>query len=70
MRLDARVISDLIRLPEEAEPARYACCERGLALLLDAPRVPSGAFVSVPAPEHEERDAKTGALLLRRSGRK
>lgn len=69
-RLDARVISDLIRLPEEAEPARYACCERGLALLLDAPRVPSGAFVSVPAPAREERDAKTGALLLRRSGQK
>ena len=69
-RLAARVISDLIRLPEEAEPARYACCERGLALLLDAPRVPSGAFVSVPAPEREERDAKTGALLLRRPGRK
>ena len=65
-RLAVRVISDMIRLPNEAEPGRYACCARGLALLLDAARVPSGAFTVVPCPEREERDPKTGALLLRR----
>lgn len=65
-RLALRVISNLIRLPAEAEPARYACCERGLALLLDAARVPSGAFVLVPEPKQEERDPKAGALLLPR----
>ena len=69
-RLALRVISDMIRLPNEAEPGRYACCERGLALLLDAARVPSGAFTVVPCPEREERDPKTGALLLRRPTRK
>ncbi len=68
--LDLRVISDCIRLPDEAEPGRYACCDRGLALLLDAVRVPSGAFVTVSRPKQEARDAKTGALLLRRSIRK
>ena len=68
--LNLRVISDRIRLPGEAEPGRYACCDQGLALLLDAARVPSGAFVSLGRPKREERDAKTGALLLRRPARK
>ena len=61
-----RVISDLIRLPDEAEPARYSCCAKGLALLADAVRVPSGGAVSIRWPAHEERDQKTGALILRR----
>ena len=67
--MNARVISDLIRLPGEAEPGRYACCERGLALLLDAVNIPSGAFVTVPCPGEERRDSKTGALLVRRERR-
>lgn len=69
-RLALRVISDMIRLPNEEEPGRYACCARGLALLLDAARVPSGAFTVVPCPEREERDPKTGALILRRTPEK
>lgn len=63
-----RVISDPISLPGHSEPGRYSCCEKGLALLLDAFRTPSGASVLVAWPEREERDAKTGALLLRREG--
>jgi SAM-dependent methyltransferase len=66
--LPLRVMSDCIRLPGETEPARYACCERGLALLRDAARVPSGGFSLACPPEREERDAKSGALLLRRAG--
>ncbi len=65
----ARIISDLIRLPLHEEPGRYACCERGLALVLDAARLPSGGAVRVRWPRHEERDEKTGALLLRHTAR-
>ena len=64
-----RVISAPIRLPGSAEPARYACCAKGLALVLDAARVPSGAHVSLPWPEKEQRDAKTGALILKKKPR-
>ena len=53
----ARVISDLIRLPEQPEPARYACCPKGLALLVDAVRVPSGAASLVRT--HAPREAET-----------
>ena len=65
-RLNLRVISDLIRLPGETEAARYGCCEQGLALLADATRIPSGAFVPALQSEARMRDAKTGALMLRR----
>lgn len=64
-RCRVRVISGPIRLPGHDEPARYACCERGLALVEDARRIPSGAGLDVAAPEPPRRDAKTGALLLR-----
>ncbi|MCL1939655.1 MAG: hypothetical protein FWG04_03220 [Desulfovibrionaceae bacterium] len=62
-----RVISAPIRLPGSTEPARYACCAKGLALLLDAARTPSGAYVTLPWPDKEQRDAKTGALILKRN---
>jgi len=62
-----RVISAPIRLPGSVEPARYACCSRGLALLPNALRTPSGAFVSMPWPDKEQRDAKSGALMLKRT---
>ena len=61
-----RIISGPIRLPDRETPARYACSEHGLALLLDALHVPSGAAVQVPVPEKPRHDAKTGALLLSR----
>jgi hypothetical protein len=61
-----RVISAPIRLPGSAKPARYACCAKGLALLPDAVRTPSGAYVTLPWPDKEQRDAKTGALILKK----
>lgn len=61
-----RVISSPLGLPGEEAPARYACCEKGLALLLNAGRLPSGALVTLPWSERERRDPKTGALLLTR----
>lgn len=65
-RLAARIISAPIRLPDQEEAGRYACCEQGLALLLDAARIPSGAF-ALARSEDGRRDSKTGALLLRRT---
>ena len=59
-----RILSDPIRLPDRSAPARYACSERGLALVHDALRLPSGAALSVRWPEEETRDPKTGALMV------
>lgn len=74
-----RVISGPITLNGREEPGRYACCENGLALLLDAGNLPSGALVEAAPPKRqsgtsegrnegrEQRDRKSGALLLIRS---
>ncbi|MDL2315849.1 hypothetical protein LJC59_02050 [Desulfovibrio sp. OttesenSCG-928-A18] len=59
-----RVISGPMALPGQSEPGRYACCEKGLALLLDARRIPSGAAVPAFWPAREVRDPKSGALVL------
>lgn len=59
-----RILSDPIRLPDRNAPARYACSERGLTLVHDALRLPSGAAFSVRWPEEETRDPKTGALMV------
>ena len=59
-----RILSDPIRLPGIAEPARYACSEKGLVLARDALRMPSGAAVAVRWPAVENRDPKTGALVV------
>lgn len=58
-----RVISDPIRLPDEAEPARYCCSAKGLVLAKNALRMPSGAAVAVKWHEQESRDPKTNALI-------
>jgi SAM-dependent methyltransferase len=63
-RNTVRILSDPIRLPGRAEPARYACSGRGLALAHNALRAPSGAAVTVRWPERETRDPKTGALVV------
>ncbi len=60
-----RVISGLIRLPDDPEAARYACGPSGLCLLRDAVRVPSGAGVEAKPEPDFFRDAKTGALFVR-----
>ncbi len=62
-----RVISGLIRLPEEPEAARYACGPSGLCLLRDAVRIPSGAGVEAKPEADFLRDRKTGALLMSRN---
>lgn len=59
-----RVISEGIRLPDEVETARYVCSARGLGLLKNAGRVPSGGGVSVPWPKKTARDHKSGALIF------
>lgn len=60
---DVRIISSPVPLPDE-QSGRYACCEKGLALLLDAETEASGALVTVRWPLREQRDRKTNALLL------
>ncbi len=59
----ARILSDPIRLPDRGV-ARYACTERGLALVVNALRIPSGATLQIRWPERDERDLKTGALTV------
>jgi hypothetical protein len=48
---------------------RYGCSARGLVLVAgekdDVDALPSGALPELPAPVHENRDPKSGALLLK-----
>lgn len=69
-----RVISAPIQLPEQDEPGRYACCAYGLALLLRARAVPSGALVTADTltlPQNGKTkpvtDRKSGAVLMERT---
>lgn len=64
---DVRIISSPVQLPDAHTSGRYACCEKGLALLLDAETEVSGALVPVRWPLREQRDRKTNALLLYRN---
>ncbi|MDL2210494.1 hypothetical protein LJC26_06795 [Desulfovibrio sp. OttesenSCG-928-O18] len=59
-----RVLSDPIRLPDTPDPARYGCSARGLALVLNALRLPSGAAFAARWPQKDTRDPKTGALIV------
>ena len=59
-----RVLSDPIRLPGTPEPARYGCSCKGLTLVHNALRIPSGAALDVRWPEEEQRDPKTGAYVV------
>ena len=59
-----RILSDPIRLPGEGEAARYGCSHRGLVLVHNALRIPSGAALEVSWPYRDERDAKSGALVV------
>ncbi len=64
-----RIISDPINLPAKGLAARYACSERGLALLLNGAFLPSGAAVEAAWPEKDSRDLKTGALEVEFKGK-
>jgi len=61
-----RILSDAIHIPGREQPARYACTKHGLALVLDAERLPSGAAAHVRFIGPVARDAKTGAYLAER----
>ncbi len=63
-KADLRVISEPIRLPGLEEAARYACSARGMVLLRNAVRLPSGAAVSLDWPTEDSRDPKSGALEM------
>lgn len=63
-RSTIRIISDAFPLPGRREPVRYACSERGLALLHDARQVHSGTAIEIVWPQEERRDRKSGALEL------
>jgi hypothetical protein len=61
---ELRVLSDPIAVPGENAPARYACSEKGLALLADARHIPSLAIVRASVRKDASggimRDAKSG----------
>lgn len=59
-----RILSDPITIPGKEESARYACTERGLAVVHGAGRMPSGAGFAARWPETDSRDPKTGALEI------
>ena len=69
---EVRVVSGTFPLAP-GERGRYGCSARGLVLLVDRddPRAPgpdAGTLVRVDWPAREERDAKSGALVVRRAG--
>ena len=64
-----RILSDFIRIPGEGQPARYACSEYGMAVVLDSACVPSGAAVRVRFVGPAARDAKTRAYFAEREDR-
>lgn len=59
----ARVISDAFPVAGMGR-ARYACTEKGLAIIPAADAIPSGALVACSQPETPQRDVKSGALQL------
>ncbi|MDR0828142.1 MAG: small ribosomal subunit Rsm22 family protein [Desulfovibrio sp.] len=65
--LEARVISDPIRLPDFRGSARYACSRTGLVLLTDAERLPHGSLARVlplrDARGRQAIDGKSGLPL-------
>lgn len=62
--LAVRVVSDPIRITGKTGFARYACSEKGLALLHNAEPYPSGMLVAAQSASPAEYDAKSGALAL------
>ncbi|MDO5484509.1 MAG: small ribosomal subunit Rsm22 family protein [Desulfovibrionaceae bacterium] len=62
----ARVLSAPFLVPGLAGRARYACTPKGLALLEDAERLPSGTLLPVRLTGTEGRDARSRALIVPR----
>ncbi|MDR1776470.1 MAG: hypothetical protein LBR31_01405 [Desulfovibrio sp.] len=61
----ARILSEPFMVPNLAGKARYACCQRGLALLENAGDMPQGAELRIDVRPDTPRDAKSGALIAR-----
>lgn len=59
-----RIISAPFVIPGMWGSARYACSERGLALLTDALTLNSGALVAAQWPDEPKQDKKSGAFIL------
>ncbi len=60
-----RIVSDPIRLPG-GRTGFYACCKKGIALAVNKSgmNIKSGMLVASVAPQSENHDAKTGALIV------
>lgn len=59
-----RIISAPFVIPGMWGSARYACSERGLALLTEAQSFPSGSLVEALWPEDPRQDKKSGAFII------
>lgn len=62
--LKARIISDAFPVPGYPGRARYACTERGLALVPDAAHLPPGALCEGRATSMRDRKSDAFILLL------
>ena len=67
-RQTVRIISDAFPLPENRF-GRYGCCERGLVLVTGGrsrmDKISSFSVTTAVSLENEQRDAKSGALILK-----
>lgn len=59
-----RIISAPFVIPGMWGSARYACSERGLALMTDALTFQSGALVEAQWPDEPKQDKKSGAFII------
>ena len=59
---NVRVLSDPVLIPGRKQKARYACSDKGLALLHEAENFDSGSLIDVEWADKPRRDAKSGAL--------
>jgi len=61
----ARIISAPFSVPGIAGYARYACSAHGLLLVEDNKSLVSGATIKLPKELGREKDAKSGAIIVR-----
>jgi hypothetical protein len=66
--LPVRIVSDAFPLPRDGAWGRYGCSAKGLVLITgtreETEAAESGALLHLTPPPREQRDPKTGALLL------
>ena len=59
---NVRVLSDPVLIPGRKQKARYACSDKGIALLHEAEQFESGTLVDVEWTDKPRIDAKSGAV--------